>query len=248
MLLKKIALAASTLLLAGITHAAPVSYWVDNGFSQIGDDEGVAGNGFVNPGWGGQDFDAEYMFYKIEGTQLHIGLQTGFDVSTGHINYNGRDYYAGDIALSFDGDTSNYEYAIDFGLFTQGYTGGPIDAGSGTGIDAAGLYSVSSWNNDIYFDQSAPYAMDAGTLEASLLSNDTGLIGESYYQTASFDLTLLGLTGDLELDSHWTMSCGNDYVNGHTDLTVPVSEPATLPLLAFGTLLMLMGQRRRLKA
>ena len=243
MLLKKLALGISTLLLVGTTYASPINYWGDNGFSQIGDDEGVTGKGYVDPGWGGQDFDAEYMFYKMDGNTLHVGIQTGFDVSDGHVLYKNKDYFAGDLALSFDGDTGNYEYAVDFGLFTEGYYNGSVDAGSGTGVDAAGLYSVSTWNNDIYFPVSSPFAMDEGSLVSYLSSNEEGLIGDSYYRTVSFDLSVLGLASDFDLDGHWTMSCGNDYINGHT--TVEVPEPSTLPLFILGSLVAVYAQRRK---
>jgi len=57
---------------------------------------------------------AEYL-YKKQGNSLAIALQTGFDVETGKQRHGRRDYYAGDLALSFDGDSSSYEYAFDFG-------------------------------------------------------------------------------------------------------------------------------------
>lgn len=244
MLLKKFALSTSALLLAGTTFAAPISYWDDNGYTQIGDDDGVYEHGFVDPGWGGQDFDAEYMFFKVEENELFVGVQTGFDVSDGHIRHRGRDYFAGDFALSVDGDNSSYEYAIDFGWLTRDYDGDLVDVGSGTGIDNAGLYSVSAWNNDIYFNQSAPYAMDAGSFLTGLKSTETNLVGDSYYRTASFDLSFLGVHEDFDLDTHWTMSCGNDVVKGQAAVSVP--EPATLPLLGLAAAFMIYFQRRRL--
>ena len=232
--------------------AAPVSYWADNGYTQFADDEGVEANGFVDPGWGGQDFDAEYLYFKLEGTTLSIGLQTGFDIEDGHVSHGGRDYYAGDLALSFDGAVdsgagagTSYEFGIDFGLYTEGYTSGAVDTGSGNGIDDAGLYSVNGWNNDVYFHESDPYAIDEGTKISDLLTNSAAYNSDqdAYYRTVSFDISTLALGSDWVLDAHWTMSCGNDAIDGHLS---SVPEPAGLSLLGLGLLGLVRRRRNRI--
>ncbi|HAC35230.1 MAG TPA: hypothetical protein DCF45_11990 [Gammaproteobacteria bacterium] len=257
----------SALALAGTTAvsfpslAAPLGFWATDGWTQFASEDQTTN--FLDPGYGGQNFDAEYLYYKRSGNILSVGLQTGFDVLDGHQKYtDGKHYYTGDLALSFDnhvtsgaGAGSTYEYGIDFGLMTRGFSGkdhgpgssstaGLIDMGSGTGIDAAGLYSVSSWSNDIISGHhvSDPFAMDGGSLVASLLSNDAGFDGESFYRTVSFDLTALGIGSELGIDVHWTMSCGNDAIDGHFD-EVSVSEPAAMSLLGLG----LLGLVRRRK-
>lgn len=197
----------------------------------------------TNPGAGGQAFDAEYLAYKLDGNMLSLGLQTGFDLSDGHQVYSdGKDYYAGDLALSFDGavtlgDATSYEYAVDFGFLTKDYDGDLVGGSSGTaGIDTAGVYGVSGWNNDIYYTASNPFAMESGTFVSGFATHGltVGNSGESYFRFVSFDVSSLGLslTDGLTLDAHWTMSCGNDTVNGQADVA-PVPEPATM--LLFGT-------------
>ncbi len=233
------------LLVTTASQASPISLWGNDGWTQFADDEGVKNGGYVDPGYGGQDFDAEYLFYKIDGSVLSLGIQAGFDLIDGKVNYGGKGYFTGDLALSFDNDATDYEYAIDFGLLTKDYYGrDKVDAGSGTGIDAAGFYSVSEWNNDIIYSASAPFAMDEGSFVKGLTSNTAGKDGVSYFRTVSIDLAGLGFGSQLELDAHWTMSCGNDVLEGHVSAEVP--EPSTIPMLGLGVLLLAALKRKKI--
>ena len=180
----------------------------DNGGN--GEDWYDATNEQVYPGWGGQKFDAEYLFYKLEGSTFFLGLQTGFDIDSGSQLYKNKTYDAGDIALSFDGDSSNYEYGLSF--------------------DYGFLRTVESWN-DPTFAASTPYTMinpGDSLIEVDWIGKGSPAVGEeSYYRMASFDISSFGA---FALDAHWTMSCGNDEINGR----VQVPEPSTLLLLGSG--------------
>lgn len=228
--------------------AAPIDLWQQQGWTQFADDDGVYSRGYVDPGWGGQDFDAEYLYYKLDGNVLSLGLQTGFDINDNKVRHRGYNYFGGDLALSFDGSADSYEYAVDFGLFTRDYFdlgNDKVEADSNNdGRDAAGLYSVTEWNNDIYYSaESSPFAMDSGSQVDSLLTNTSGLVGDSYFRAVSFDLAALNLGSEFVLDAHWTMSCGNDAIDGQVAVaTVP--EPATLPLMALGFLGLIVLRRR----
>lgn len=248
---------AALLSLATTASATKLSVWDADGWTQMSQ-TGGHGDGIVGPGGGGQAFDVEFLFYKFDqatGT-LSVGLQTGFDISDGHQIYNNKSYYGGDLALSFDGDKSSYEFAVDFGNLTKGYYG------TNLGTDAAGLYSVNTWNNEVYngHNVSHPFAMASGTfLTAGNMTKGSGInkaVGPddgnfgsnktSYYNMFSFNIGALGLSAStLNLDAHWTMSCGNDFLDATADITVP--EPGSIALLGLG-LMGLLACRRRQKA
>ncbi|MEW6088663.1 MAG: hypothetical protein AB1498_10225 [bacterium] len=251
---KKILLTAVIMLTTyTYSNATPLPIFsTSNGWTQFANDDGYrTTDGYVNPGWGAQSFDAEHLFYKFQDNILSIGLQTGFDLIDGNVYTGGINYYAGDIALSFDGNSSNYEYAVDFGLFTKDYvTPSPVGGNTGTpGIDSAGVYSVSLWNNDVYgpYGSSKPFAMQSGTLLEQLSGNSSGsgssgtsssggyfYGGYSYYRIVSvntFYLPVIIPGNPIQLNAHWTMSCGNDAINGSVTIPNPIPEPDTMFLL-----------------
>ena len=224
-------LTLSLVLVSISAFATPLSYF--SGWTQFADDDGVGANGFVDPGWGGQKFDAEYLFYKYDkGSNIFsIGLQTGFDVQhePTSSDYKNPGYYAGDLALSFDCCDCTWEYGVNF---------------TGTNV---GLYAVTAWSDPIFFPQSTPYKISSGTLignsfTTSAGSEDNGEL--SYYRTASFSLSDIGYTTLPSLfAAHWTMSCGNDVIEGCD----PIPEPQTLLLLGIGLLGLAFVGRKRLR-
>lgn len=259
-----LAFAAFSTLLSGGASAALISDGTWDGWTTFADDDGFnTGTGYVGPGYGGHAFDAQFLLYKIDNGILSIGLQTGFDVLTGNQDYGNKSYWTGDIALSFDSATlgvaSSYEYAIDFGLGQCGWSqGSNSDCGTNNeqGLnDAAGIYQVSAWNNDVYggHASSNPFAMSSGTLASALLTNTAGQVGNDFFRQVSFDVNDIGLTAFDTFDAHWTMSCGNDVLDGQIvgDTIVggdfgEVPLPATSALFGLG-MLGLMAARRRAK-
>ncbi len=246
---------AGALLFVTTANAVPLS--VFNGWTEIASEDQTS-TGYVNPGYGGQPFDAEYLVYKLEGNNLNIGLQTGFNVADGVQQHNGKNYYSGDLFLSFNETPLTFEYAVDFGLYTEDYKNDQVGT---AGLHAAGLYKVLTVNNDMvpsFSSTSAPFAMESGDMVAGALKGNTdggpllnGTLGSSYYRIITLDMTTLIteniITGydPFTLGAHWTMSCGNDNIEGSADVA-PVPEPATM--LLFGTgLAGLAGLRSRKK-
>ena len=107
------------------------------------------------------------------------------------------------------------------------------------------------WNNDVYgaYGASNPFAMESGQLLGAFDSttnlNGSGSTpnillggyyygGSSYYRIVSFPTYLISEIsfGDpISLNAHWTMSCGNDAIDGSATTPPVVPEPGTMFLL-----------------
>lgn len=189
-------------------------------------EDGVGPGGYLGPGYGGQKFDVEYLGLYVDGTgTVYFGLQTGFNIKNG-VTHNNIHYGAGDLALDVNNNGS-YDYAIRFDL-------------SGS-TPALTLYDVTTWQNVMYPQHAIadPYRYATGAAEPATFNaayasgvfanNIDG--GTSYVLEGSFDLSSLALYAGGPLALHWTMECGNDYLNTETS---PVPEPGTISLICLG--------------
>ena len=186
--------------------------WIPNeGIIGVEEDSTV---GYVGPGVGGNEFDAEamYAFYSSGDGNLYIAVVTG--TPPDGAENGGTIYPPGDIAFDFGDDNV-------FG----------VDTTDGTNPD---VIANPDWEAPTDFPESEPYNMVDGT------GADTGYNADLIYGGGGdhyvIELRLpADAFGDLWGDPftvHWTMACGNDVIE--LEFPAPVPEPATSLLLGAG--------------
>lgn len=191
-------------------NGALFHYWVEDGVSQHN-----GYNGYVEPGYGGQAYDVEAMYFTEDADNYYLSIVTGY-------NFNNNTYKPGDIAIDTDGNGS-YDYGFVI-KDRNGFSGGAF-------------YNAADWTNVLYIEHYAanPFQMASAS---QLYANLPYYAGASefsghYLLELALDKDLFGnIIGDGTV-IHWTMECGNDYAN----LEV-VPEPATFALFLslFGAL------------
>jgi hypothetical protein len=215
----------------------------------VEDDTGQ--NTYLNPGWGGQDYDAEAVYVHRSSSMIHIAVVTGRAPDAGG-------YVAGDIAIDFGLDG-----VFDIGVAT-------LDSGTGVSGD---LFEVSEWNYGLWvepavtgdaansdFGRLHPTSIKTGAFVDKVafsyddfklngVGGDIGqYAGDQHYviETAiSLDL-IEGINADYLNQSflvHWTMACANDFVEVDPPADVPV--PAPLLLLLAGLIPLARTARHR---
>ena len=192
---------------------------------------------FVDPGWGGANFDAYAMYYSHDSQNAYFGIVSGFP-QTGRADGGGLVtdgwLYPGDLALKFNGmdNSSTYQYGVRLNP-TEG-----IHTGAG---DYQGVYKVTSWGKAYEglvppFETSDPTVITGGSKlgDASVTYKENTLAGGNplflYEVTVPLDImdgqTPLNWAGGF--DAHWTMTCGND------SLTLTTVTPEPVGMLLFG--------------
>lgn len=179
----------------------------------------------LNPGYGGQDFDVEAIYFKKEGDIAYFAVVSGFPIG-GYPNYNGSAYYAGDLAIDF-GSNGSYE----FGVTVTNHL-------SGVAPDHLVGNAATDWSTP-YFTESGPFQLTGGTDLGAVqfaYNSTTYLVGDHYVYEYGIPVSLFGAdwTGDNpDLTVHWTMSCGNDALDLHVNAVLN-PEPSTYALLLLG--------------
>jgi len=168
-------------------------------------------------------FDAEAMYFDNDQTYAYIAIITGLPKQgydpPGNTAY-GNPYYKfkpGDIAIDAD-NNGTYEFGID--------------------IDTGNLINVTAWD-DVYYSAGStanPWRIKTGSdvgTASFVYSADS--VNTHYVLETAILLSDLGLDDNSihPVTIHWTMECGNDYLNLNADVN-PVPEPATLFLLGTG--------------
>ncbi len=208
---------------------------------------------YLNPGYGGQAYDAEAIYTTWDANYLYVGMMTGREQNPG------SGWAPGDIAIDL-GSNGSYE----FGLVTSSATGSnPATAGVGSPGE---LFAVNSWNYGIWdasgnhvgansplVDTDHPTSVASGSVIGSAdhflyssIGSGYGNWGndEHYFISAAIDLNLLGGAALMDdgFSLHWAANCNNDWILLDVPAS-PVPTPLPLMLLAAG-LLGLMATRR----
>jgi hypothetical protein len=217
--------------------------WVSSlaGVHSTVEDSTGSGPYYLNPGYGGQDYDAEAMYAVIQSNKLFIALVTGHDPSTPNDPLNNV-FSAGDFAISF-GRNGTYDLGINV---VNNFDGGVL----------GGVYSSPTWAYGIWPDPDNPDTDHPTSLLGGMFLglaassySTTGVPGYGsqaddthYFYEISLDLDLLfqaGWKGDA-FDIHWTENCANDNILLLVD-PEDVPEPGSLALVGIGMIGLLGG-------
>lgn len=215
-------------------------------------------DGLVRPGIGGQNYDVEAMYAAVMGDTLYFALVTGFDQGGEAGDILAPHYDGGDIFFNFGG-AAGYNVAV---RITE------ADSISSTGIGNiyTGDFSPSGASyintNDVMTPQhqvANPWRVDdsaVGGLGVTLVGttgiayqNDPTAADHNVYEFA-LDLSALGLSGaavgSQGFNVHWTMECGNDYMDWSAPgQLIVIPEPATMTLLGLGLVGIAIRARKR---
>lgn len=213
-------------------------------------------SGYVGPGYGGQPFDFEALYARIEDNTLYVALVSGMPYfgASPIFHENGNPYTSqfqlpGDLAIDTTGD-GFYDVGIELtGYSKNNPNGGSVSEITFDPLKKGNIYRMLSdeaWNKglalsdyamteiDYYQDQLLEY-LDQ-TVVYYLQSEDPA----HWVVETSVSLDILGTPEDTLLTLHWTQTCGNDLgqVSIFNSSVVPpdspdssVPEPCSLFLL-----------------
>ena len=204
--------------------AHPQNQWIPSttGVTYISEDQNPAVD-YLTPGYGGQKFDVEAIYFKREGDIAYFAVVAGFPVTGWTVG--GKDYLAGDLAIDF-GSNGSYEFGVG-------------DTSHDHNIQQGDLYGNAKWKQPLEYTESGPWRLksgnDLGAIDFDFDSTAYMANGHYVYEygipIALFGNYWSGVNPDFTI--HWTMSCGNDALDLHVP-AVHTPEPGTYMLLLLG--------------
>lgn len=245
----------------GVQQGAGAAGWVPvSGIQYTIEDQHSS---YLNPGYGGQAYDAEAMYATIAKDtdnhwKLFIALATGHNPNTLD-KPSANSFGAGDFAIDF-GKDGTYEMGINIQhVISSTGTKESFGVLGGVYMDptwALGLWDSAGNYNPSHPDTANPTHMTAGTYigMADLAYTTVGQTGfgdwaadTHYFYEMSIDLALLTTAGwdGGAFDIHWTQNCANDSILVDPPAPSRIPEPGTLALLPMGMLGLIALRRRK---
>jgi hypothetical protein len=212
------------------------------------EDQTGSGSFYLNPGYGGQTYDAEAMYIDWDASNLYVAIVTGLSPATSQNPPNS--YAAGDILFDFGPDGT-----YNFGLVTK--TRSDKTAGELYGVTSL-TYGLWEGPNDPGPPYNYPVAVATGSkiADASIVyeaaKSFTGYganLSETHYLIeASIPVSAFGAfwsaNGPTQsFHAQWGALCANDIIG--VDPRAHVPEPGSLLLATLGLGTLAGFQRRR---
>jgi hypothetical protein len=217
--------------------------------SQTIEDQTGGSGTYLNPGYGGQKYDAEAMYLDWDASYLYVGVLTGLPKNNPN---GGGSYGPGDIILDFGRD-GNPEFAFvvtSLGGFTPGALYKP-------GTWSYGLWSAPNVLATTAHPSPDEVAIKTGTYvttgELAYSSSPITGLGawgsdQHYFIEAKIPTSAFGSLWSIagpkvDVDVSWAALCANDIIKADPQ---PVPEPATIGLLgvAMGSIVWLRRRSR----
>lgn len=199
---------------------------------------------------GGQEFDIEQIFYyyddadvnNLSGGTFHVAMVTGFNPA------GVQNLEAGDLFIDF-GNTGTFALAVAVGTddparFQNAWT----NSGAPNWTTTTTLPPFTPVADPYRVDETQPGATPFAGAQVAWSQH-----GRHWFMELT--ITVDGGIEDLLVNEqngggvglHWTMECGNDYIDVRDDTPfTPVPEPATMVLFGMGILGVALRARRPL--
>ena len=196
-------------------------------------------------------FDVDWMDVEIIDTMMTVNVHTDFGIGETY----GLDY--GDLFLSIDGWNPNGDSPyMDDDASTGESWEYAFDVSSGKLYDirsAEGQAAIQN-SDDVLsggtFRNGQEVLLDTTDRDDYVVSQGGSAGRNGEYYSMQFDMTGMDMDFDnFVLGTHWTMTCGNDVIEGEFDpgTISAIPEPSTLLLFGSGLLGAVAWERKRRK-